>query len=48
MRRVNIKKEHRRQEKKCPDGLTVAIIVNPGSLLPEALDEFPNEPNLHL
>ena len=35
--------------KKSPDGLTVARAYRPsGSLLPEAVDELPTEPNVHL
>ena len=42
-------KEVQRARKKSQDGVTVAQTYRPpGSLLPEAEDELPNEPSLHL
>ena len=36
-------------KKRRPDGLTVARAYHPpGSVLQEAFEELPNEPNLHL
>ena len=40
--------KHIGQEKRYADGLTVARACYPGSLLSEAVDKPPNEPNKHL